>query len=357
MPEATGQDTNGSKPRNERFLAVYRRIDGAIFSVEAGVVTAATLAMTFFVFLDLTFNFVKGLSLKLFPSGFGFTIELTGNYGKAAGAMFALLLVFAIVLASVRHYPRLKNLAPLAHVLISLAVFLAVMGFVVMLVAVESRWVFLTLTGLGALVSGIRVFGAPKIQARLVTIWVIAVGLLLAFSLNAPQGYSWAQTYALVLLLWTGFIGASMATSAGRHLKVDAVRKSLSESQLPTYNALSYGFAAVATGALCILSYAYLSARFEPPAEGQSILNWFGALFSTIKTGEIPDWVKVLAIPVSLTFVTVRFSMRSLFGWMGHAEQTAAEFDLPPDDEGDQAVEPTDDKSAGDDDSEAEAET
>lgn len=354
MPEASGQDTKGRKPRGKRFLAVYRRIDGAIFSVEAGVVTAATLAMTFFVFLDLSFNFVKGLSLNLFPAGFGFAIELSGNGGRAIGGAFALLLIWAIILAGVRRQPRLKDLAPLVRLLISTAMFLAVFGFIVMLVKVESRWVFLTLTGLGALISGFRVFGAPKIQARLVTIWVIAVGLLLAFSLNAPQGYSWAQTYALVLLLWTGFIGASMATSAGRHLKVDAVRKSLSESKLPTYNAISYGVAAIATGALCILAYAYLSARFEPPEEGQSVPQWLGEVFATIKTGEIPDWVKVLAIPVSLTFVTVRFSMRSLFGWMGHAEETAAEFDLPP--EEDQAGGSEHEETTGEYDSESEGE-
>ncbi|MEE2789501.1 MAG: TRAP transporter small permease subunit, partial [Myxococcota bacterium] len=40
-------------------------------------------------------------------------------------------------------------------------------------------------------------------------------------------GYVWSQELALILLAWVAFIGASMATRAGRHIQVDALSKIL----------------------------------------------------------------------------------------------------------------------------------
>jgi TRAP-type C4-dicarboxylate transport system permease small subunit len=129
-----------------------------------------------------------------------------------------------------------------------------------------------------------------------------------------PEGgtWTWTQKLALFLLLWTAFIGASMATHDGRHLTIDAVRKSVGPKIRPYYNAVSHAVAAMFTAAFMLLAYWYLQDR----------------LAETAAPGEIPDWLKVLAIPVSLGIVTLRFAGRSVAAllagiWGLEEEETA----------------------------------
>lgn len=128
---------------------------------------------------------------------------------------------------------------------------------------------------------------------------LVIVGLILAATTlvvrlcltSVPTGYSWAQKFALFLLLWISFIGASMATYEERHLTVDAIRKAIPARVLPWFNALSNLAAAIFSAGFCWLAWLYFKDR----------------LVETAAPGEIPDSLKVAAIPVSLAFVTLRF--------------------------------------------------
>ncbi len=107
-----------------------------------------------------------------------------------------------------------------------------------------------------------------------------------------PAGYSWTQKLALFLLLWAAFIGASMATHERRHLTIDAMKKAIPTRLLPWHEGASNLVAALLSGAFCYLAFLYWQLRLD----------------QATNPGEIPDWIKVLAIPFALALVTLRFT-------------------------------------------------
>ena len=121
-----------------------------------------------------------------------------------------------------------------------------------------------------------------------------------------PEGYTWAQRLALFLLLWVAFIGASMATHDGAHLKIDAARKAMPARFSGVYEAASAFVAAAFTLAFLYLSVLYFQDR----------------LAETAAPGEIPDWLKVLSLPVALTLVSARFLLRGVASLLVGSEPT-----------------------------------
>lgn len=127
-----------------------------------------------------------------------------------------------------------------------------------------------------------------------------ALGVALALAVagkglaSMPTGYSWAQTFSLFLLLWVGFLGASVATRGRRHIQVDAFRKYVPEAALGWYNAVSIGVAAAFSGFLLWIAYLY---TFGPE----------GNVHHVPDIGRVPDWLVTASLPVAFGIITVRF--------------------------------------------------
>jgi TRAP-type C4-dicarboxylate transport system permease small subunit len=147
-----------------------------------------------------------------------------------------------------------------------------------------------------------------------------------------PEGYSWSQSYALFLLLWSSFLGASIAARNRSHLGVDLMRKVAGPKRLPAFNAVSFTIAALFSGVIAWLgieymfghSSSYLVPVFEVPtwlpASWQAMLQEFPlprdaslfnrflhVVFAPGEPGELPDWLKVAVIPLSFILITIRF--------------------------------------------------
>lgn len=171
-----------------------------------------------------------------------------------------------------------------------------------------------TVTNMHVLVIGLMVlhydFARPRpideptltvaaILRFLVIVAATAGGLWIGSKLST--GYSWAPQISLVLLLWMAFLGASMATHEGKHLAVDAIRKIVPPHRTRAFNAASLALAGVVTAAFLYLATSYVLKRFGEDPE----------------PGKIPDWIKVLSIPVSLAIMTLRFFGYSLAELVG----------------------------------------
>lgn len=269
-------------------------VDDALYGVEKAVVSAALIVMSILVFLDVWFRFLtsqRGIWLRL-------------QSDEAAWSEFwplvAVLILFWLLLRSVYgSAPSLQQTRPLVPVFAGLTLAGLILLSLGMLVLPSSTIVAIVTAWGGALVvHGILASPTPLHEPTLplrrkVALGVAALATLLGvqLALQVPPGYSWAQHIALFLMLWMAFIGASMATRDRRHLAIDAIRKAMPDRLLPWYNAIGNLVAAAFTLVLVWLAWNYLQLRMAQAAV----------------PGEIPQWIKVLAIPLTLALVTARF--------------------------------------------------
>ena len=301
-PSLTDSQQSYTGAVRERY-AVLRwlaSVDRAVYRGERAIVTAALIGMSAAVCLNIAYQFVvaQRVGLQRLSAGDGEATALLPSVAALVG-------VVLIARAAWRSAPSLRNARSLANVGAAVTVVGVMLGALAM-VALPSSVVVAAMvlaTGAAACVSLLDSprpgpalpmpagVGVPVVVAAVVTV----VGALYALRV-VPEGYSWAQKLALFLLLWVAFIGASMATHEGRHLRVEAVRKAVPERWMPAYDALSGVVAAVFTIGFAYLAWMYFGDRLE----------------ETTAPGQIPDWLKVLAIPVALLLVSLRFLLRAV---------------------------------------------
>ncbi len=109
------------------------------------------------------------------------------------------------------------------------------------------------------------------------------------------SGLPWADICLRHMVLWVGFIGASLATQHGRHITVDVITKFLS----PTWKAAADVLTSSASFGLGIVfvfaSIAFVKSEFE--AHDIAFLG-------------IPFWVIQLIIPVGFGLISLRFFIK-----------------------------------------------
>ncbi len=279
------------RDRGGIFLRVAQ-VDGAIYGVERIAVTAALLVMTGVYGLAILYQFLQKLrSVWLDPA--------TPNT-ELWPAPVLLVAMFLVGRAMGQNTPGLRNAPSLANVVGIVGAAASVVLSVALLTLPSSVMcaVLCLVIGIVVAVEQLKTphaIGTPGLPLTLkvrVALAVAGTGGGVWLSLLLPEGYSWAQKISLVQLLWVAFVGASMAAFEGRHLTVDAVRKAVPARFAPWYNALSLTVAAVFTALFAWLAWIYFQRR----------------LVETPTPGEIPDWVKVFAIPFALGMVTLRFA-------------------------------------------------
>ncbi len=281
------------------MLAWVGTADDAVYAVERVVVTAAMLIMSAVVCIGVLFQFVaKQRAIWNRLGGEASILDLWPALGVA----------FAVALLARGVWSR----SPLAAggrgavAVLTLLTVLVFGAFSFGLILLPSKAVMaLVIIGAGKWVMVAefdreRPLGTPRWDGNMKLRMAVTAAVTLCMAYGAfvvtPERYSWTNKLALFLLLWTAFIGASMATHDQRHLTIDAVRKALPAKALPFYQAISHLIAAIFTAAFTYLAFLYLGSR----------------LGETTAPNEIPDWLKVLAIPVSLFLVTLRFSGQSI---------------------------------------------
>ncbi len=327
------EQQNEETPLSAR-LGPLGRLDDLVFRVEIVVVVVALVTMSIIVFTDVAYQLAVSISQYL-ESGDarGFTIS-------AAVLGFVGLIAFAAT-GDQRVRDEDENLddstsRPLPVRLgAAVAAIVGTIGLGWALLNLESSTVFRVVLVLLA-IPILKSFLNRGDKTRAVVFGLATAAGLFVFG-ALPTGYSWSQSYALIMLLWVGFLGASIAARQRRHLKVDLARKLLAPRLVPAFNAVSYLVAAAFTAIVLYLGFEYMLGHDStyirpiwdapawlpegtratlvedfPLADDASVYRRFlQVIFVPPEPGELPDWLKVAAIPVSMGLVALRF--------LGHA--------------------------------------
>jgi TRAP-type C4-dicarboxylate transport system permease small subunit len=157
----------------------------------------------------------------------------------------------------------------------------------------------------------------PRRRAAVLAVVGVLIGyglVWLLIELN-PNGFIWSQPLALMLVLWVGFLGASMCTHEGRHLKVEAVERHLPERIRPTVGFVSQ----LLTAAFCLflfwVSWDYVAFNYEEWAETEGR----GGLLKGI---DIPKWIGFSVLPIAFLVMTARFIGGAFAALRGELKET-----------------------------------
>jgi C4-dicarboxylate transporter DctQ subunit len=126
------------------------------------------------------------------------------------------------------------------------------------------------------------------------TVMVAAVFAQVVLRYVFSIGLPWAEELARYLMIWSGFFGASLATHARRHLKIDFLSRAIRSDSLKSFIqrcalAISSLFCAFFCGlGVILVHHSYGMGRHSPAME-------------------IPIWWVQLSIPLAAGLMAIRF--------------------------------------------------
>lgn len=250
------------------------RLNRLLYRAERAFVTSALLAMAVVVFLDVLHRTFSGEATK----GVEAFIKVIGWFGPDLAAT-----------------PEGHASAHRVLPWIAFAVF-AALGWAAARAATGRRMPH-------AHAAGIGVAGT-----------VVVYGLIQLLVRALPNGLIWSQPFALVLTLWVGFIGASMATYEHKHLKVDAVTR-LVPVHLRKYVGL---VSALATTAFCF-ALMWVSIRYVSFIHDEYLsTKGQGGIFVGLG---MPKYMAFMALPISFAIMTARFLGTGVLAWQGKLQE------------------------------------
>lgn len=130
----------------------------------------------------------------------------------------------------------------------------------------------------------------------------LAIMMLVAFSQVILRNFfstalSWGDGLTRALVLWVGFMGASVAVKQGRYINIDAFSRLLPEKSKRISRLVIYIFSTVVCILLGIAAVSFVLSEYEA-----------GTTYSI----GIASWIVELVIPSTFFFLSVRFSLKAL---------------------------------------------
>jgi TRAP-type C4-dicarboxylate transport system permease small subunit len=105
-------------------------------------------------------------------------------------------------------------------------------------------------------------------------------------------GISWGDPLVRYLVLWVGFIGASLATKEGKHITIEIFSRWFVGHRSLYLKAISSLVSAFVCGLLTFAGWTFVQNE---------------AQMGTITFLEIPAWIPQIIIPVTFALITLRF--------------------------------------------------
>ncbi len=111
-------------------------------------------------------------------------------------------------------------------------------------------------------------------------------------------GFVWADDLLRHLVLWTGFIGASLATREGKHINIDV------------FTRLLEGWPRKITRAITLLASAVVS--FLLFLAGMYLIRMEREFPDYLASMNIPIWSLELVFPITFAIITLRFTFAAI---------------------------------------------
>jgi C4-dicarboxylate transporter DctQ subunit len=148
------------------------------------------------------------------------------------------------------------------------------------------------------------------VEGVILTVFLVAILLLSFTQVILREGFSsgiiWGDVLARHLVLWIGFLGASIAVSENRHINVEAIKRFL-PAAVERYGAvLTDLFAAVVCGYLTSAAVSFLKSEIES---------------DTVLFGPVKAWHGELIIPVGFALLSLHFAIRMILHFSPNLER------------------------------------
>jgi TRAP-type C4-dicarboxylate transport system permease small subunit len=109
-------------------------------------------------------------------------------------------------------------------------------------------------------------------------------------------GLDWGDALLRNLVLWIGFIGATLATKEGKHINIDVISRWLPSMGKNVVTLITHLFSFLVC---CALTYATLKFLRNEIQMGQKTFL------------DIPVWIPEMILPVTFGLMSLRFGLRS----------------------------------------------
>lgn len=138
-----------------------------------------------------------------------------------------------------------------------------------------------------------------------IAVGVFVNGLLWVFPSSVPG----AQKFALGFMLWSGLLGASLATRTRRHIILDPIKKKLDPQTLKPFSLIGGIVTFLFCAYLALLGVMQLTEQIHDWASGDGV--------GVYESLPIPLWVATLAVPVTFGVMALRFLAQGIhdFKW------------------------------------------
>ncbi len=139
-----------------------------------------------------------------------------------------------------------------------------------------------------------------------ILVFVVLIMVLFSFAQVVlrnvfDQGILWGDILLRHLVLWVGFIGASLASREGKHINIDVFSRLMKGRYRPIAQGIVYLFATYITYLLMIASWNFVMDERE---------------YETLLFGDIAAWYFQIIIPIGFGLMAIRFALHSIEKWI-----------------------------------------
>jgi TRAP-type C4-dicarboxylate transport system permease small subunit len=153
-----------------------------------------------------------------------------------------------------------------------------------------------------------------RVEQILIVI-LLSVLILVAFSQIVLRnffstGIAWGDAFVRSLVLWTGFIGATIAAREGKHISIDVVSRWLSPRGTATVTIIIHAFSFVIC---CFLTFAAL--KFVDNEFQMKAVSFLG----------VPAWASETILPLTFIIMAIRYFFQFLESLLAIRQQEREE--------------------------------